>query len=53
MDKILLVLVGGSLLGLFALISTLAISIGLVIQGVFAGVLGLVFGWVILLMLAD
>jgi hypothetical protein len=53
MDKILLVIAGGSFLGLFALLSVLAISTGLIFQGALIGALGLMFGGVILAMLAD
>ena len=53
MDKILLVIAGGSFLGLFALLSVLAISIGMVFQGAAIGLIGLMFCGVILAMLAD
>lgn len=53
MDKILIMVFGGSMVGLLAMIATLAISSGMVFQGVLVGFLGLMFGGVFLLMLAD
>lgn len=53
MDKVLLVVAGGCFCGLFALLATLAISIGMVFQGALIGGLGLMFSGVILSMLAD
>lgn len=53
MDKILIVLAGGSFFGLFVLLSLLAISTGMVFQGALIGALGLMFGGVMLAMLAD
>lgn len=53
MDKFLLIVAGGSFCGLFALLSVLAISIGMVFQGALIGVLGLMFSGVMLAMLAE
>jgi hypothetical protein len=53
MDKVLLIIAGGSCLGLFAILSVLAISSGMVFQGALVGALGLMFGGVILTLLAD
>lgn len=52
-DKILLVMVGGSLTGFMALIAVSAISSGFVAQGAGAGFLAALFGGCILAMLAD
>lgn len=53
MDKFLIILAGGSFCGLFALLSVLAISIGMVFQGALIGILGLMFSGVMLAMLAE
>jgi hypothetical protein len=52
-DKILLVMVGGSLTGFMGLLGVVAFSSGFVFQGVLVGALALMFGGVILSMLAD
>lgn len=53
MDKILLVIGGGSFLGLFAMLSVLAISSGMVFQGALIGLIGLMFAGVCLALLAN
>ena len=53
MDKILLIIGGGSFLGLFVLLSILAITSGMVFQGALMGLIGIAFGAVCLVLLAD
>jgi hypothetical protein len=53
MDKFLLILAGGSFLGLFGVIAVGAISTGFVVQGLMMGFIGLLFAGMFLYILAT